>query len=81
MRRRVYARLTKKARGVHRAITHVGFNGATFPAMNANDSSPTAATSTVVTSVPQINVFNWLLVLGFPADIAAAVAQPDTFAR
>ncbi|MBX3737931.1 MAG: hypothetical protein KF715_14640 [Candidatus Didemnitutus sp.] len=34
-----------------------------------------------VTTVPQINAFNWLLVLGFPPEIAAAAAHPETFAR
>lgn len=35
----------------------------------------------IVTSVAQINAFNWLLVLGFPPEVAAAAASPETFTR
>ncbi len=30
-------------------------------------------------SPPPMNEFQWLLVLGFPADIAAALVAPETF--
>lgn len=53
-----------------------------IPAMNAPaPTSPESAPVAVVTTVPQINAFNWLLVLGFPPEVAAAAAHPETFAR
>ncbi|MBI2513928.1 MAG: hypothetical protein HYV96_18310 [Opitutae bacterium] len=48
---------------------------------NSSASVSSTATATPVVAVPQINAFNWLLVLGFPAEVAAAVVRPDTFAR
>lgn len=56
-----------------------------FSVMNSADNSSasvsTVAAATPVVAVPQINAFNWLLVLGFPAEVAAAVVRPDTFSR
>lgn len=52
-----------------------------FPAMNTPPASAPSASGPTVTAVAQINAFNWLLVLGFPPEVAAAVVRPDTFAR
>lgn len=43
--------------------------------------SPEPASAAAVTTVPRINAFNWLLVLGFPPEVAAAAAGPETFTR
>lgn len=45
-------------------------NSTTLP-----DSCPTGS------SAAEINVFTMLLALGFPPEVAAAAARPDTFAR
>jgi len=53
-------------------MTHV----ANIPVSSSPNSTPA-----VVTTVAQINAFNWLLVLGFPPEVAAAATCPETFAR